>query len=97
MDGLSLAPEVRGDRKAALGQGEAYSQMVVDRSVQQSQAAVIAGRFKLIAREGSKYELFDMIQDPRETKDIKQEAVDVFESMKARLARRRAVDRVPPF
>ena len=97
MDGLSLAPEIRGERDDALGLGEAYSQMVSDRSVHQSQAAIISGRFKLISREGSKYELYDMSRDPRETKDIKDEAPELFKSMKARLARRRSVDRVPPF
>jgi arylsulfatase A-like enzyme len=97
MDGLSLAPELLGTRDDALGLGEAYSQMVSDRSVHQSQAAVISGRFKLISREGGKYELFDTSRDPRETKDIKDKAPKLFKSMKARLARRRKVDRVPPF
>ncbi len=97
MDGLSVAPELLGTRKDALGLGEAYSQMVSDRSVHQSQAAVISGRFKLIAKEGSKYELYDITRDPKEKKDIKDKAPQLFESMKARLERRRAVDRVPPF
>ncbi len=97
MDGLSLGPVLRGEAEDTLGIGEAYSQMVADRSVHQSQAAVISGRFKLIAREGGKYALFDTSRDPRETKDIKDKAPEVFASMKARLARRRKVDRVPPF
>ena len=97
MDGLSVAPELRDEREDALGLGEAYSQMVSDRSVHQSQAAVISGRFKLIAREGGKYELFDTSRDPREAKDIKDKAPKLFKSMKARLERRREVDKVPPF
>ena len=97
MDGLSVAPELRGEREDALGRGEAYSQMVADRSVAQSQSAIISGRFKLIAKEGAQYELYDMSRDPRETKDIKQQAQELFASMKARLKRRQAVDRVPPF
>ncbi len=97
MDGLSVAPELRGEREDKLGLGEAYSQMVSDRSVHQSQAAVISGRFKLIAREGGKFSLFDTSRDPRETKDIKDKAPKVFAAMKARLGRRRNVDRVPPF
>ncbi|MCP4447758.1 MAG: sulfatase-like hydrolase/transferase [Myxococcales bacterium] len=97
MDGQSVAPVLRGEADDVLGVGEAYSQMISDRSVHQSQAAVISGRFKLISREGGRYELFDMSRDPREAKDIKEKAPKLFESMKARLKRREALDQVPPF
>lgn len=97
MDGLSVAPELRDEREDLLGVGEAYSVMVSDRSVQESQAAVMSGRYKLIEREGAKFQLYDLSHDPKEQKDIKEEAPELFRLMKARLARRRKLDQVPPF
>lgn len=97
MDGLSFAPEVRGERKDKLGLGEAYSVMIADRSALEEQAAVMSGRYKLVERPGSQYRLYDTSQDPKERKDIKAEAPQLLRSMKARLQRRRRVDAVPAF
>lgn len=97
MDGLSVAPELAGTRKDSLGAGEAYSMMVADRSVQENQAAIISGRYKLIERQGSRFELYDLVRDPNETRDIQKEAPELFASMRARLDRRRVLDRISPF
>lgn len=97
MDGLSVAPELLGKREDTLGAGEAYSLMVADRSVQESQAAIMSGRYKLIEREGGQFELYDFWRDPGETKDIKEDAPELLAAMKARLERRRAIDHVRAF
>ncbi len=97
MDGLSLAPELRGERDDKLGAGEAYSVMIADRSALEDQAALMSGRYKLVERPGSKYKLYDTSQDPKERKDIKAKAPQLLRSMKARLARRRIIDAVPAF
>jgi arylsulfatase A-like enzyme len=97
MDGLSVAPELLDQRQDELGRGEAYSVMVADRSVQESQAAVMSGRYKLIERAGSKYQLYDLSHDPKEKNDIKEHAPELLRSMKARLSRRKRLDQVPPF
>ncbi len=97
MDGLSLAPELFGLRKDALGMGEAYSVMITDRSVLEDQAALISGRYKLVERPGSSYRLFDMNKDPKEQKDIKEEAPELLRSMKARLRRRQRLDAISAF
>jgi arylsulfatase A-like enzyme len=97
MDGLSLAPELRGERKDKLGVGEAYSVMIADRSSLEDQAAVMSGRYKLVERPGSKYQLYDTSLDPKERKDIKAQAPQLLQSMKARLERRREVDAIPAF
>ncbi len=97
MDGLSVAPELRGERKDKLGAGEAYSVMMTDRSALQDQAALMSGRYKLIERPGSSYKLYDLSRDPKEQKDIKAEAPELLRSMKARLARRQRLDAIPAF
>jgi arylsulfatase A-like enzyme len=97
MDGLSVAPELLGTRKDAIGLGEAYSVMVADRSVRESQAAIMSGRYKLIERSGGEYELYDLGRDAKEKQNIKDVSLELFESMKARLSRRRDIDRVAPF
>jgi arylsulfatase A-like enzyme len=96
MDGLSVAPELLGQREDRLGKGEAYSSQVVDRSVNSDLNAIIAGRYKLIER-GKKYELYDRESDPMEKKNLVEELQEVTAALKARLARRKQIDRVPPF
>lgn len=97
MDGLSLAPELKDERDDILGVGEAYSVMIADRAVLEDQAALMSGRYKLVERPGSTYQLYDISQDPKELKDIKEQAPELLRSMRARLARRRAIDAVPAF
>lgn len=97
MDGLSLAPELRRDRKDKLGVGEAYSVMIADRTALEDQAALMSGRYKLIERPGSRFQLYDTSQDPKERKDIKAQAPELLRSMKARLKRRQDLDAVPAF
>lgn len=97
IDGLSVAPEIRGERPDKLGMGEAYSVMVADRSVKKSQAALMSGRYKLIENASGEYKLYDHSSDPDEEKEVQDLRPKVFESMKARLKRRRTVDKVSPF
>lgn len=96
MDGLSVAPELVGTRKDVFGAGEAYSMAVADRSVKEDQSALISGRYKLIERSGS-IELYDFVSDPKEKKNIAAEAPELLAAMKARLERRRRLDRVSAF
>lgn len=97
MDGLSVAPELLGQREDALGKGEAYSSMVADRSVDENWDALVSGRYKLIVRDGGKTELYDRELDPGETRDRSKELTEVVEALRARLERRRRIDQVAPF
>jgi choline-sulfatase len=98
MDGVSLAPLLRGKAADIAGAGEAYSAMIADRSVPVSQRAVIAGRYKLIwTEEGDRLELFDLSADPGERRDLSGSQPQLRAAMKARLDARRAQDEVSPF
>ncbi len=97
MDGLSVAPELLGEREDRLGAGEAYSVMVVDRSVKDGSYALMSGHYKLIEQADDKFELYNLTADPRERKNLKVTAKPLFEAMKARLRRRQKMDSVSPF
>jgi arylsulfatase A-like enzyme len=100
MDGSSFASLVRGvDRKAgeAASDREAYSVMVRDRSVARSGRALVAGRYKLIAVDGRRMELYDLAADPLEAKNLARRQPQRVTDLAARLARRREADAVPPF
>ncbi len=97
VDGISVAPEIRQERNDKLGVGEAYAVMVADRSVKKGQSALMSGRYKLVENGDGEYELYDHSEDPKEMSDVKELRPKVLESMKARLERRRMIDRVSPF
>jgi arylsulfatase A-like enzyme len=97
MDGLSFADVVLGKRRGLLDAGEAYFVMVPDHSVRQAAWGLVSGRYKLIDRAGGQLELYDLVADPKEAKDLAAARPELVEEMKKRLTRRRKLDRVPPF
>ncbi len=97
MDGQSVAPFVLGQKEDRLGLGEAYSVIMADRSVAASQSAVMSGRYKLIEGSDSKLELYDMETDPKEADDLQKDLPQVLDAMKARLERRKMIDRIGAF
>ena len=97
MDGLSVAPTLLGKRADKLGIGEAYSVIMADRSVAANQAAIMSGRYKLIEGPDKDFALYDMDEDPKEASNLKESLPAVLDSMKARLARRKRLDRISPF
>jgi arylsulfatase A-like enzyme len=80
LQGKSLVPELYGKEAEA-------REVVVDlprTSDNDRRRALIRGNYKLIAYgDDFGYELFDVVSDPGETKDLKREKKDVFEEMKA--------------
>lgn len=100
MDGTSLAPILRGERKPKSDGGEAYSVMVKDRSVGKSERALVVGRYKLIERDGTdKVELYDIVADPDEKRNIAgvESKAEVLAKMRERMKIRRELDAIYPF
>ncbi len=98
MDGVSLAPIIRGEVDSKLEDGEAYSAMVVDRSVSQGMRSLVAGRYKLIETVGRKrLELYDITRDKKERNNLAVKKPEVLADMKRRMAARRAIDAIAPF
>jgi hypothetical protein len=97
MDGRSIADLLRPGASPAPGGGEAYSVMVQDRSVSHTGRALVAGRLKLIAIDHKKPELYDLIADPGETRNLASSRPKLVKQLTGRLARLRAADAVSPF
>jgi arylsulfatase A-like enzyme len=97
MDGLSFADVVLGKRRGLLDAGEAYFSMVPDHSVRQSAWGLVSGRYKLIVPGGGQPELYDIVADPKEASNLAETRPELLEEMQRRLARRKRLDRVPPF
>jgi arylsulfatase A-like enzyme len=97
MDGVSLVPYLTGDRSLDDDEGEAYSVMVQDRSVPEDLFALVAGRYKLITDGGEEHELYDIVSDSREKKNIAKDKPNLLRRLQLRLAARRKVDRIAPF
>lgn len=97
MDGLSLVPYLKGEKPLTFDDGEAYSVMVADRSVPQDKYALVAGRYKLITDGGEEHELYDIVSDRREKRDIGKDKPELLRELQLRLAARRKVDRISPF
>ena len=98
MDGVSLAPIIRGEIEGKLEEGEAYSAMVVDRSVSQGMRSLVAGRYKFIETVGRKpLELYDLTRDKKERNNLAEKKPEVLADMKKRMAARRAIDAIAPF
>jgi len=94
MDARSFAHLVRGDASAP---SEAYAAMVRDRSVARTGRALVAGSHKLIAVDGREPELYDLVADPVEARNLASRQPRLLEDMTARLRRRQAVEEVDPF
>jgi arylsulfatase A-like enzyme len=94
MDARSFAALVRGEAAPA---PEAYAVMLRDRSVARTGRALIAGRHKLVAVDGREPELYDLIADPGEARNLAPGQPRLLEDMTARLRRRQAIDAVEPF
>lgn len=97
MDGLSLAPILRGEIEDDFDAGSAYAVMIKDRSVDRSMAALVSGRYKLVREGDDRYSLYDLFTDPGEDKDLATSKPEVLEQMKAALAEQEKIDQVPPF
>ena len=98
MDGVSLAPIIRGEIEGKLEDGEAYSAMVVDRSVSNGMRALVFGRHKLIETAGrERLELYDITRDKKERNNLATKKPELLAEMKRRMAARRAVDAIAPF
>ncbi len=98
MDGHSLAALLTGQRADQPDGGFAYSEMVVDRNVAEARRALIRGRWKLIeSNKGD--ELYDLRLDPTERHDLAADPSPPtsLAPMRAALADRRTLDRVPAF
>lgn len=96
MDGVSVAPVVRGS--APESKGEAYSAMVRDRSVKHGMRALVWGRYKLIQYDsGKRDELFDLYVDKRERRNLAPHKPALLKQLKRRLNERRRVDSIRPF
>ena len=97
MDGVSLAPILRGEEPAKVDNGEAYSVMLADRSVSRTIRALVAGRYKLIEEEGRSPELYNLLRDKKEKRNLAKEKPEILREMQERMAARRANDAIPPF
>jgi arylsulfatase A-like enzyme len=97
MDGRSLAPYLRGERVAAVEDGEAYSLMIADRSVRRTMWALVSGRHKLIVEPDAPPQLYDIVSDPDESANLLAAEPEVLARLRARLDERRRTDRVSPF
>jgi arylsulfatase A-like enzyme len=96
MDGRSFAAMLRAG-PGAPAERDVYAVMVRDRSVQRSGRALVAGRYKLIAVDGRRPELYDLHADPAEARNLARERPELAADLAARLGRRSATDAVPPF
>lgn len=98
MDGTSAAGLVRGNVKDAREDGEAYTVMMADRSVRTSARALVVGRYKYIEHgDGERLELYDIVADPDEKKNLVESKREVLRQMQARMHERRQIDAVPPY
>jgi arylsulfatase A-like enzyme len=99
MDARSFAALVRGDvaPAAPAPASEAYAVMVRDRSVARTGRALVAGRHKIIAVDGRAPELYDLVADPAEAKNLARRRPRLLDDMTARLRRRQALDAMDPF
>jgi len=82
MRGESLMPEVRGEQKPEPGE------VIVDlprTSHNWRRRALIRGRYKIIAfGDDFRFELYDILDDPTEQRDLRHQKRDVYEDMKKR-------------
>ncbi len=95
MDGVSLAPVMRGTARDE--GGEAYAAMIADRSVAADQRALVVGNFKIIQKDGKPTELYDVRADPHERINLFKSRPDVAARMRAELAARKRTDDEDPF
>jgi arylsulfatase A-like enzyme len=97
MDARSFADLARGERGPGSRSRDVYAVMVHDRSVARTGRAVVAGRLKMIAIDGRKPELYDVVADPGETRNLASKKPRLLRDMTSRLRRREDSDAVAPF
>ncbi|HEU5060964.1 MAG TPA: sulfatase, partial [Kofleriaceae bacterium] len=95
MDGVSLAPVLRGT--APDTGGEAYAAMIEDRSVSTASRALVVGNHKIIQKDGKPYELYDLSTDPHERRNLYQRQPQRAAELRAKLAARKRTDGQDPF
>jgi len=95
MDGISLAPVLRGTAPGT--GGEAYAAMIEDRSVAAGERALVVGGHKLIQRDGKPYELYDLRIDPHERRNLFASQPELAARLKQLLAARKQNDDRDPF
>jgi arylsulfatase A-like enzyme len=87
MDSESLGPLLRGQASDDLDAGEVYAVMVKDRSIKRNVRALVKGRYKYIEEDGTDLvELYDIIADPDEKKNLSKEQPDIVQRLRQRLA-----------
>lgn len=96
MDGVSLVPILEGTLSSAMDAGEAYAAMIPDRSVSTEQRALIVGNYKIIVK-GKKVELFDLVSDPKEARDLAKSRPEIRDKLLDRLRQRQQTDELAPF
>jgi arylsulfatase A-like enzyme len=96
MDGVSVADLATGARKGDPDGGYAFMAQVADRSVADSERAVVQGRWKLIDN-GGRLELYDLHLDLNEMHDMSREKPAELAKMKQLLEKQAALDDVSPF
>jgi arylsulfatase A-like enzyme len=97
-DETSLAPLLRGQVTDRLEDGFAYASMVRDRSVARSLRALVVGRHKLIENDdGASYELYDLLRDRAERRDLSTRDPALLSALQQRLAEIERLDDEPPF
>ena len=98
MDGVSLAPLLRGEARPVVQNGEAHAVMIRDRSVRHEMHAVVRGRYKLIIRSDKEEpELYDLRLDGDEKRNLAPDKPDVVKRLQERIDRQRERDAIPPF
>ena len=71
--------------------------MIEDRSVSSASRALVAGKYKIIQKDGKPYELYDLSVDPHERRNLYQRQPQLAADMKQRLAARKRTDGEDPF
>jgi arylsulfatase A-like enzyme len=96
IDGGSFADLATGGRVGVAGHGLAFAAMIKDRSNPGGVSAVVAGRYKLIDRDGT-LELYDEWTDPDEKLNVLAQHADIVAELRKLLALRLAASDRPGF
>ncbi|RMH42535.1 MAG: hypothetical protein D6689_07845 [Deltaproteobacteria bacterium] len=96
VDGVSLAP-VLTDAASPAPDRPVFADQVRDRSVAADLRAVVAGRLKLIENADGRVELYDIVADPDERRDVARQRGDDVWTLRGFLDDRRRRDGVSPF
>jgi arylsulfatase A-like enzyme len=98
MDSESLGPLLRGQTGDDLDAGEVYAAMIKDRSIPRNVRALVKGRYKYIAEDGKELvELYDIVADPDEKKNLVKDQPEIVQRLRQRLAELRVILAESPF